>query len=93
MWDTLEFEHHDLYQISLCGPYINTVGCVNASVCINVSISGRTYTLGTQDTCRVEFNPTSKSLLFSFKYENVRPFRNSYVNVSLICGSRAVSTL
>ena len=92
VWDTLDFERSDLYLISLCGPAITAEGCGNSAVCVNVSVAGQTHALGTQDACRMEYNPTSKTLLFSFKYENVVPFRDSYVNVSLICGSRAVST-
>ena len=91
VWDTLDFEHKDLYLISLCDPAITTKGCEGSAVCVNTSIGGQIRVLGAQDACRVEYNPTSKTLLFSFKYENVLPFRDSYVNVSLICGNRAVS--
>ena len=92
VWDTLDFDHSDLYIISLCREPITAVGCENATVCVNISTGNQAYALGTPDTCKVEYNPTSKTLQFSFEYENVRPFRDSYVNVSLICGSRAVST-
>ena len=88
----LDFDRSDLYLISLCGETIKAVGCQNATVCVNISTGNQVYALGTPNTCKAEYNQTSKTLQFSFKYENVHPFRDSYVNVSLICGSRAVST-